>query len=110
MAACSNFWLHKHLYKDVIVASQVRSFAKETAACAKYEKSVKSVLKWGLKSAFASGLFFGINFAFATGKAPMKAPFVRIFQVTRQNGIFATMNVVCHSNVCSNLQIIASMS
>ncbi|DBB11348.1 TPA: hypothetical protein ACH3X3_006772 [Trebouxia sp. C0006] len=45
----------------------VRSFAKEKAACDKYETSVKSVLKWGLKSASASGLFFGTNFTFATG-------------------------------------------
>ena len=50
---------------------QVRSFAKEQAACARYDVAVKSVLKWGLKSAVASGAFFGINFSFATGKTPL---------------------------------------
>lgn len=47
---------------------QVRSFAKEKAACDKYQTAVNGVLKYGLKSAAASGFFFGTNFTFATGK------------------------------------------
>ena len=47
---------------------QVRAFAKERAACDKYKAAVDGVLKYGLKSAAASGFFFGTNFAFATGK------------------------------------------
>ena len=49
---------------------KVRSFAKEEAACDKYKGAVSGVLKYGLKSAAASGLFFGINFTFATGRFP----------------------------------------
>lgn len=46
----------------------MRAFAKEKAACDKYQAAVNGVLKYGLKSAAASGFFFGTNFAFATGK------------------------------------------
>lgn len=48
-------------------ALQVRAFAKEGAACDKYEDAVQCVLQWGLASAFASGLFFAGNFILSTG-------------------------------------------
>ena len=34
---------------------QVRSFAKETASCERYGVAQQQVLRWGLKSAHASG-------------------------------------------------------
>ena len=38
-----------------VVRVQVRSFAKENASCERYGVSQKQVLRWGLKSAHASG-------------------------------------------------------
>ena len=52
---------------DLVSALQVRAFAKEGAACGKYEDAVQCVLQWGLASAFASGLFFAGNFILSTG-------------------------------------------
>ncbi|KAK9823789.1 hypothetical protein WJX72_005523 [[Myrmecia] bisecta] len=45
----------------------VRSFAKEQAACERYDKAINRTLSYGLKSARASGVFFGFNFTVATG-------------------------------------------
>ena len=46
---------------------QVRSFAKEAAAVERYQKAQGAVLTWGLKSAVASGVFFGANTFLAFG-------------------------------------------
>eukprot|EP00884_Botryococcus_braunii_P016113 jgi/Botrbrau1/3185/Bobra.37_2s0015.1 len=45
----------------------VRSFAKEDVECERYELAQGNVLKWGLKSAVASGFFFGFNTLLAMG-------------------------------------------
>lgn len=46
---------------------QVRSFAKETASTERYSGAQGQVLQWGLKSARASGFFFGFNSIIGTG-------------------------------------------
>ncbi|EIE23519.1 putative ABC transporter [Coccomyxa subellipsoidea C-169] len=45
----------------------VRSFAKETASTERYGGAQGQVLQWGLKSARASGFFFGFNSIIGTG-------------------------------------------
>ncbi|KAK9828398.1 hypothetical protein WJX81_003942 [Elliptochloris bilobata] len=45
----------------------VRSFAKEKASCERYGVAQHQVLRWGLKSAHASGFFFGFNSLVAMG-------------------------------------------
>ncbi|KAK9905752.1 hypothetical protein WJX75_005726 [Coccomyxa subellipsoidea] len=45
----------------------VRSFAKETASTERYSGAQGQVLQWGLKSARASGFFFGFNSIIGTG-------------------------------------------
>ena len=49
------------------MTAQVRSFAKEHAAVERYEAAQGTVLKWGLKSAYVSGIFFGLNSFLAFG-------------------------------------------
>jgi ABC-type bacteriocin/lantibiotic exporter with double-glycine peptidase domain len=45
----------------------VRSFAKEAASTERYGRAQQQVLGWGLKSARASGFFFGFNSMLGTG-------------------------------------------
>ena len=46
---------------------QVRSFAKEEAATKRYGGAQDQVVSWGLRSARASGFFFGFNSVIGTG-------------------------------------------
>ncbi len=46
---------------------QVRSFAKEKASTGRYGGSQDQVVGWGLRSARASGFFFGFNSLVGTG-------------------------------------------
>ena len=50
-----------------LTLSQVRAFAKERAACMRYDRSIRKVLHQGLLSARAGGFFFGFNFIVGTG-------------------------------------------
>ena len=46
---------------------QVRSFAKEAASTKRYGGAQDQVVSWGLRSARASGFFFGFNSVIGTG-------------------------------------------
>ena len=46
---------------------QVRSFAKEKASTGRYGGAQDQVVGWGLRSARASGFFFGFNSLVGTG-------------------------------------------
>jgi ABC-type bacteriocin/lantibiotic exporter with double-glycine peptidase domain len=46
---------------------QVRSFAKEEASTRRYGGAQDQVVSWGLRSARASGFFFGFNSIIGTG-------------------------------------------
>ena len=54
-------WCFPNISIKILMATQVRSFAKEKPSCERYEGAQKAVLGWGLKSATASGFFFGFN-------------------------------------------------
>lgn len=49
------------------VLLQVRSFAKEKASTGRYGGAQDQVVSWGLRSAQASGFFFGFNSLVGTG-------------------------------------------
>ena len=96
-------------------ALQVRAFAKEGAACDKYEDAVQCVLQWGLASAFASGLFFAGNFILSTGMYvsacrhqafwPLPCSVIQVAAVMGTAQLLIQPQVACTHALCQSLWV-----